>query len=119
MENPILYEIAQIYSLGTSNGWKTVHNCPSNQTDGMDALTEVSASIKKQEKKIVESLTKKTHFSSQEIERLLNLYRTTVVTFLFLKSLHNLTFLIGEGGPGSENRQNGQKTFQAVSSQQF
>ena len=48
----------------------------------MDTLTEASASIKKQEKKIVESLIKKTHFSSQEIEKLLNLYRNTVVFIL-------------------------------------
>ena len=46
----------------------------------MESTTEVSAATKKQEKKIVENLTKKTHFSGQEIERLLNLYRTTVVS---------------------------------------
>ena len=46
----------------------------------MDTSTEVSAAIKKQEKKIAESLIKKTHFSCQEIEKLLNLYRTTVVS---------------------------------------
>ena len=45
----------------------------------MENSTEVSAAIKKQEKKIVENLTRKTHFSGSEIERLLNLYRTTVV----------------------------------------
>ena len=47
----------------------------------MSVVSEISASsaIKKQEKKIVENLTKRTHFSSSEIERLLNLYRKTVV----------------------------------------
>ena len=38
-----------------------------------------STAIKKQEKKIVENLIKRTHFSGQEIERLLKLYRSTVV----------------------------------------
>ena len=47
----------------------------------MSVVSEISASsaVKKQEKKIVENLTKRTHFSSPEIERLLNLYRKTVV----------------------------------------
>ena len=47
----------------------------------MSVVSEISASsaVKKQEKKIVENLTKRTHFSSAEIERLLNLYRKTMV----------------------------------------
>ena len=39
----------------------------------------VTSSVKKHEKKIVESLSKRTHFSGQEIEKLLRLYRLTVV----------------------------------------
>ena len=39
-----------------------------------------TSSVKKQEKKIVENLTKRTHFSCHEIERLLRLYRLTVVS---------------------------------------
>ena len=46
----------------------------------MEATSDVSASVKKKEKKIVDSLIKKTHFSSLEIERLLNLYRNILVT---------------------------------------
>ena len=47
-----------------------------------DRMSERSAtsSVKKQEKKIVENLTKRTHFSCLEIERLLRLYRLTVVS---------------------------------------
>ena len=50
----------------------------------MSVVSEISASsaVKKQEKKIVENLTKRTHFSSSEIERLLTLYRKTVVSSL-------------------------------------
>ena len=40
----------------------------------------VSSTGKKTDKKIVENLSKRTHFSSAEIERLLNLYRRTVVS---------------------------------------
>ena len=59
----------------------------------MSVVSEISASsaVKKQEKKIVENLTKRTHFSSSEIERLLTLYRKTVVSSLKSqhKSYHN------------------------------
>ena len=50
----------------------------------MSVVSEISASsaVKKQEKKIVENLTKRTHFSSSEIERLLALYRKTMVSSL-------------------------------------
>ena len=37
-----------------------------------------SSAVKKQEKKIVDNLLRRTHFSAQEIEKLLNLYRITM-----------------------------------------
>ena len=53
-------------------------------------MSEKSATAKiiKQEKKLVENLIKRTHFSSQEIEKLLNLFRATVVSFIQMTFLH-------------------------------
>ena len=61
----------------------------------MDGPNEISAATKKLEKKIVESLIKKTHFSCQEIERLLNLYRSTVVLIFIVLSSSKTIFLGG------------------------
>ena len=56
-------------------------------SDPIMSERSTTSSVKKHEKKIVESLSRRTHFSSQEIERLLRLYRLTVVVFLGLLGL--------------------------------
>ena len=62
-----------------------------------------TSTVKKQEKKIVENLSKRTHFSSQEIERLLRLYRLTVVRELLSSFLY---FLISAKNVLTENLRN-------------
>ena len=54
----------------------------------------VNTVIKKQEKKIVENLIKRTHFSGQEIERLLTLYRATVARLNILNIFDCDTFIV-------------------------
>ena len=48
-------------------------------------MGEVSQLIKKQEKKMTEVLVKKTNFTFLEIERLLQLYRSLMTTFLIIE----------------------------------
>ena len=46
-------------------------------------MSEVSLLIRKQEKKMTEVLVKKTHFTHIEVERLFQLYRYSLLDFMF------------------------------------
>ena len=47
-------------------------------------MSEVSLLVRKQEKKMIEVLVKKTHFTYVEIERLFQIYRFAFVCFAVL-----------------------------------